>query len=184
MFTNKTLCLVAAVSLGAVSLVLAQQDSAGPAPKERRMRQGEFGPPAFPLLEILDANQDGRLSRDEIAAAATALKKLDKDHDGKLSADEIGWPPRRFGGRGFPGGPGFPGSPGFPGGPGGFGFPGGPGGESSGLSLAQRILARDADGDGKVTAAELPPSMQFLLRRADANQDGALEADEAERAGR
>ena len=43
-----------------------------------------------------------------------------------------------------------------------------------------RLMARDADGDGKVTAAELPKSMRFLVRLADANKDGALDQAEAE----
>jgi len=172
MITKRTHCLVAIVSLSWISVVMAQEAASQPATNEARprSRQGGFGPPVLPLTQILDTNQDGRLSPVEIAAAPAALKKLDKDSDGKLSAEEIGWPPQRFGGPGFPGG-GFPGGPGFPG-------DGSAGG--SGRSLAERILARDADADGKITAVELPTSMLFLLRRLDANQDGALDAREAE----
>ena len=42
-------------------------------------------------------------------------------------------------------------------------------------------MARDADGDGKVTAAGLPTSMRFLIRLGDTNQDEAIDQAEAER---
>ncbi len=87
-----------------------------------RPEAGGFGfqLPPFPLLEALDGDKDGKLSKEEVENAVTALKKLDKDADGKLSKEEIGWPPE-FMGRGGPGGPGMGfGGPGFgPGGPGG-----------------------------------------------------------------
>lgn len=150
-----------------------------------------FGPPVFALQEVLDTNQDGNLSSDEIKAAPASLKKLDKDGDGKLSAEEIGWPPRRpdgmQGGRGRPGGmqggPGGPGGPdGMQGGPGGMqGGPGGPfGGEAAGRSFAERLMNRDADGDGQVTAKELPKSMRLLIPLCDTNKDNAINRDEAE----
>jgi len=63
---------------------------------------GAGGPPGFksPIITALDANSDGALSAEEIAAAPTALKKLDKNSDGQLSRDEI-MPPRPGGaGRG------------------------------------------------------------------------------------
>ncbi len=47
------------------------------------------GLPGLPLLAALDANADGELSADEIAQAATALKKLDRNRDGKLSQEEL-----------------------------------------------------------------------------------------------
>ncbi len=66
-------------------------------------RRGGFrGPPGFLLMTALDADDDGKLSAEEISNAAAALKKLDKDGDGKLSGKEIGWPPdfvRGFGGQ-------------------------------------------------------------------------------------
>jgi hypothetical protein len=133
-----------------------------------------FQPPPFPLLEALDADQDGKLSKEEVENAVAALKKLDKDADGKLSKEEIGWPPE-FMGRGGPGGPGMGfGGPGFgPGGPGGFG--GGPGG-----NIVERIMSNDKNADGKVTQEELPEAMQRIMPRADANKDGAIDKPEAE----
>jgi hypothetical protein len=80
-------------------------------------RGGGLQLPRFPLLEALDQNKDGKLSKQEIDGAVEALKSIDKDSDGKLSQEEIGWPPA-FMGRGGPGmgGRGFRGGPG--GGPG------------------------------------------------------------------
>jgi Ca2+-binding EF-hand superfamily protein len=118
----------------------------------------------------LDADKDGKLSKEEIDNAVAALKKLDKDGDGKLSKEEIGWPPAGLG----RGGPGF-GPGGFGGGPGGFG--GGPG-----VNFVERIMTNDKDGDGKVTKEELPEPMQRIMQRVDTNQDGAIDKAEAEAA--
>ncbi len=97
---------VAVMSLVAVSL--AQPPGEEPGKREGPRPGRGFGPPPMPLIEALDANRDGQLSAEEIAAASQALKKLDKDGDGKLSAEELR--PRGFG-PGVPGGPGFPGGP-------------------------------------------------------------------------
>ncbi|MGJ5819187.1 EF-hand domain-containing protein [Paludibaculum fermentans] len=43
-----------------------------------------------PLLEALDTNHDGELSREEMRHAPAVLRKLDKNHDGLITADE--WP--------------------------------------------------------------------------------------------
>ena len=67
---------------------------------------GDFGPPRFPVMTALDANQDGEISAAEVENAAAALKKLDRNSDGKLSQEELR---PQFAGRGGPGGPGGPG---------------------------------------------------------------------------
>jgi len=41
------------------------------------------------VIVALDTDGDGELSADEIASAATALRKLDKDGDGRLSREEM-----------------------------------------------------------------------------------------------
>jgi hypothetical protein len=137
-------------------------------------------PPAlpFPLKDALDTDHDGKFSAAEIRDAAKSLKALDKNKDGKLSAEELGWPPFPAGGPGF-GGPGF-GGPGG-GGPG-FGPGGGPGfgRGGSGAPLSQRVWARDANKDGKISADELPKSMQWLIRLADGDKDGSLNLSEAQ----
>ncbi len=129
-----------------------------------RMMPRGFGPPVFALYEALDTNHDGSLSSEEIKTATESLKKLDKDGDGKLSAEEIGWPPRRPSG--------IPGEPGGPGGP--FGA------EVGTSSFAERLMNRDANGDGEVTAKELPKSMRLLVPLCDINKDDAINRSEAE----
>ena len=42
-----------------------------------------------PILAALDANGDGVISAEELAAAPQSLKKLDANGDGQLSADEV-----------------------------------------------------------------------------------------------
>ena len=41
-------------------------------------------------MEALDTNEDGELSKEEIANATKSLTALDKDRDGKLSQKESG----------------------------------------------------------------------------------------------
>ena len=122
--------------------------------------RGEFRPPIHPLHAALDTDSNGELSAAEIAAASTALKKLDKDSDGKLSMEELrpaGGPPP-FAGR-PPGAPAAPGAP-------------------DGGSFTDRLMANDANKDGKLAKSELPERMQGMFERIDTNTDGF--ADKAE----
>lgn len=60
----------------------------------------------LPVINALDANQDGEISSQELDNAVAALKQLDKDNNGKLTLDELA---PSFGGRGgFGGGRGGP----------------------------------------------------------------------------
>jgi len=43
----------------------------------------------IPALKALDANQDGKISNDEIENASAALKSLDQNEDGRLDANEL-----------------------------------------------------------------------------------------------
>ena len=47
----------------------------------------------MPVLVVLDADKDGKISAEEIANAPAALKTLDKNDDGILTAEELR-PPR------------------------------------------------------------------------------------------
>ena len=49
-----------------------------------------------------------------------------------------------------------------------------------GSDLAARIMSFDADGDGRVTRAELPERMRRRFNHMDENSDGAIEAGEAQ----
>jgi hypothetical protein len=123
----------------------------------------QAGGPSFALRDALDKDRDGKLSADELKAATESLKSLDRNSDGKLDAAEIGWPPQ-FGRRGGRGGRG-----------GGFGGRGG----GAPVDFGQRILSRDSNADGKVTADELPRSMRRVVELADKDKDGAIDEAEA-----
>lgn len=47
-----------------------------------------------------------------------------------------------------------------------------------GEEMAARMMSFDKDGDGKLSAAELPERMQGMMERADKNKDGFLTKDE------
>src|SRR5687768_10587374 len=66
-----------------------------------------LGGPTLAIREALDKDKDGKLSADELKAAAESLAAIDGNKDGKLDAAEIGWPPQfGFRGRGGRGGRG------------------------------------------------------------------------------
>jgi len=138
---------------------------------DRPMHGQGFRPPPPPLMTALDADNDGELSAKEIKRAVAALKKLDKNKDGKLSREELR--PAR------PGGPNPQGGfqPGA--GPRRQGGPRQPGGQ--GGNLFERLMSFDRNRDGKVDKRELPPAMQPVLGRADANNDGAIDRAEAQK---
>jgi hypothetical protein len=138
-------------------------------PRNQAFQPFGGGPRMLAVREALDKDKDGKLSADEIKAGAESLKTLDRNKDGKLTAEEIGWPPQ-FGGRGGRGGRG-----------GGFGRGGRGGGGATPEQFARRIMARDANGDGKVAAGELPQSMARVLELGDGNKDSALDEAEARR---
>ncbi len=126
-------------------------------------REGGRGMGRFPnpLLEALDKDKDGQLSAEEIENAAVALKTLDKNNDGKLEATEMR--------------PNFEGM-----GRGGFGGPGegGPGGDAGSGEMIERMMAMDANKDGKLSKDELPERLQSMMARADKNEDGSLDKQE------
>lgn len=148
-------------------------------------------PPDFHLMTALDADQDGKISSQEIENAISALKKLDKNKDGKLSATEIGWPPSG-GFRGFGGGRGRGGFPGFGGG--GNGGPGSGGGRGGFPGFGRRGQSGDerpqrpgpeadgADSTKKEASSNSPGAPQFFslaqLKTLDGNVDGKITKDE------
>lgn len=78
-------------------------------------------PPTSPLMEALDTNEDGELSKEEVANAIKSLTKLDEDGNGRLSEEESGLESKEDRQRKGPPGGGPPG-----GGQGGRGGQGGP----------------------------------------------------------
>lgn len=113
------------------------------------------------LVKRYDANADGRVTREELAAGYKAwFAKRDKDGDGKLSAGERS---RRFAGKGA---------------------------QPSLGKLDERAAARfkslDANGDGSVDAVEIAASyterrdysVKRAMHRLDKNGDGSVTPDE------
>ena len=111
-----------------------------------------------PLLIALDTDKDGNLSAEEIENATAALKTLDKNNDGRLDQVETR--------------PNFEGM-----GRGGFGGEGGPGAGSA-TQMVERLMAMDANKDGKLSKEELPERMQSMMTRGDKNEDGVLDREE------
>ncbi|MFM7136119.1 MAG: hypothetical protein ACKO1M_03485 [Planctomycetota bacterium] len=123
-----------------------------------------------PLRRALDVNGDHELDADEISKAAEALATLDADEDGRITRDELfPRPPAGVAGRG-PGNrdsEGRPGPRGEFGGPpreGGSGAPPPPPQEGDGFRpppgpdperFVERAMSFDADGDGTLDRAEL-----------------------------
>lgn len=141
---------------------LGEQDP-GPPPRPEDGPDGPppppFGPPPNFLFEAIDTDNDGELSPKEIAKAGETILKLDKNKDGIISEFEVRPPP--------PGG----------------GRPGGPpraNNAQDAKALVDSVMRFDKNGDGKVTAAELPERMARMLEQGDTNKDGALERSEVE----
>jgi Ca2+-binding EF-hand superfamily protein len=67
--------------------------SGGRGPGEERGASGRGPGMSFvhmdPILVALDADSNGEISAEELAAATVALKKLDKNGDGQLSEEEV-----------------------------------------------------------------------------------------------
>jgi spore coat protein CotH len=159
---------------------------------------------ARPLLETLDGNRDGKVSRDEwLAGVKNFFRACDRDNKDKLDeralADGLnrlfpqppGFGPPGGGPGGPPGGPGRPGGgpPGGPGGPGAGpgrpgGGPGGPGGFGGprfgpGQMLANAVVRRaDTNKDGVVTLDELVAAAEALFKECDKDKNGSLDEKE------
>jgi EF hand len=138
-----------------------------------------FGPPPNLLFNAIDVDGDGELSPKEIAKASQSIAKLDTNKDGIITEDEVR-PPRPGGRRGPPGGgpPEGEGPPG--GGPPGGGPPGAGGRAQDAKPLVDSVMKFDKDGDGKISAAELPERMARMMEEGDANKDGFLDRSEVE----
>jgi Ca2+-binding EF-hand superfamily protein len=161
----------------------------------RRPPQGDRpanGGPAF--LRILDNNQDGRLSRDELSKAVTLIERLDQNRDGSLDARELFGPPpgngqgsmdrsRQNGNSKQSDRPRRPESedstkeksreqkrsgsdePGRE-------------GRASSASLDENFGRMDRDKDGAISKEEAPDRLKQNFDRVDSNKDGNVTLDE------
>ena len=159
--------LVGLLSVATGSVAVAEPPEPGPGrPGARQQR--------VPFFRMLDEDRDGQVSTAEIDQWAAKFKDFDGDDDGLISPEEmrsaVAKAREAFGGpRG--GGPGD-----RPRGP-------RPDGQQPGRGL-ERLFERDADGDGKLSAEELPEPLQDRLERLDANGDGLLDREELAQARR
>jgi hypothetical protein len=110
---------------------------------------GDRRPPPPLLLRVLDTDEDGALSADEIAASSEALAELDKNGDGKLDKKEINPPPKGK----KPKGPKPPKGPPI------------------------IVKALDLDDDRELSADEIEDAPKSLLT-LDKDADGAISRDE------
>lgn len=137
---------------------------------------GAMGDSAEMVNQIMtqDKNGDGRLTLDEVdERTARMLQRADQNNDQAIDRNELSTAIDQMRQR-FGGGPG-----------GGFGGPGGGGGGFGGRGgddATQRIMSLDKNGDGKISQDEAPESEQVrgMLRQADANGDGTVDAKEME----
>jgi hypothetical protein len=171
-------CVVGCVLSG--SITFAQATGVGEATPATTPQSGTFGyaptgtagPPANPLFDAIDADRDGTISTRELRKAVATLKRFDVDRDGKITRAETlnnqqamptdntpagagaqgGF--RRSNGNGFGGVNGDP-------------RPAGP-----------NLLQFDRNGDGQVSADEMPTQMRGMMRGGDQNGDGRLDAGE------
>lgn len=112
----------------------------------------------------LDVNGDGILDAEEIDAAPAWLAKLDKNSDGQITSDEVRMAMPEGRGRGGPGR--------------GRGGPEEGAGSNVVEDTVKTLMAFDANGDGKLSRAELPERFQGIFDRGDENKDGFLTPDE------
>lgn len=127
-----------------------------------------------------DKNGDGKLSKDEVPERLQRmLENADQNGDGEITREEVTAAMQsmreRF--RGGPGGPGGLGDGRFSRGP--EGGPRGPGdrGADSNQIIGQ-WMQFDRNGDGRLSANEVPPQMGAMLRGGDQNGDGMIDPAE------
>jgi Ca2+-binding EF-hand superfamily protein len=110
-----------------------------------------------PVLNILDADQDGAVSATELAAAPSMLPRLDKDGDGKLNLAEAGLQRIPTPDRPVEEPPSPP---------------------PTVDNLVSDLLMFDANEDGKLEKKEVPARMQGIFDRGDSNHDQVLSHEE------
>jgi Ca2+-binding EF-hand superfamily protein len=167
----------------AASLKKLDADSDGKITLAEASPQGGPGGPGGPfgggepaqmvdnMIRQFDRNNDGRIGLDEVDERSVRMLSnfRDANGDGALDRPELltgmAQMQQRFGGGGFGGGPG-----------GGGGF--------DGARMTERLMANDRNGDGKLSADEVPEQFRGMLQGGDEDNDGNIDARELEMATR
>lgn len=152
--TSKTAGFGIMAVAGLMLCTAAVADSMGKMPMDGPMGMGMMHGPAMDL-KAMDANSDGKVSKDEITAyRAAQTKSVDANGDGKLSVDELAAMHLKAM-------------------------------TDASKKMAERMVADlDTDGDGMLSAAELlerpmPPNM---FDKLDTNKDGFIDQSEMDAA--
>ena len=106
------------------------------------------------MVKYLDANHDGKVSREEFARVAQLFDAVDKNHDGALNAEELG---------------GFYAAAGQA-----------PTQATGGVDVDSLFTKYDKNKDGKIGPDEL--DNERLFKALDLNHDGVITRDEADQA--
>ena len=122
-------------------------------------------PPTSEFFDEYDANADGRVTQDEFRGSSEVFRLLDKNGDGEVSPDELGLPAdfkpdkkaqqrrKQAAQRGARGGDAG----------------------NAMKAMYERVMKLDADGDGRVSAAEWKGKEKGFAR-LDRNKDGFIDA--------
>jgi len=129
---------------------------------------GDELPPTSQFFDEYDTNADGKVTADEFRGSSEVFKLLDKNGDGAVCPDELGLPadykPTRRAKRPEAGGDApAPGTE--------------PRRGDRMEQLMKRLMAMDADKDGRVSKAEWQGPEQ-AFERLDRNKDGFLDAQD------
>jgi Ca2+-binding EF-hand superfamily protein len=140
---------------------------------------GPVGDPAQFVDRIMQHDKDGNgLTPDEVPAPMQPmLQNADQNGDGVITRDELAANMEKMRNQ-FRGAPG---SGPFPGGPRGF-APGAGRPRAEAEQITGQFLQYDRDGDGRLTANELPREAARMLQGGDQNNDGAIDAGELQAA--
>ncbi len=104
------------------------------------------------LFAALDTDGDGVISKAELKKAILSLKKLDANNDGNITLAECGGDAAAAGGVGAV--------------------------ANDATQWLDRIMAKDKNGDGRLTPDELNENERQMLQGADLNGDGAIDRQE------
>jgi hypothetical protein len=176
---NKLMILSGVALIGLAGTALAQPPDQGPR-RAVDVTRAEVIQRSDAAFARLDANHDGRFTREEAQALGQQrreqmrtrmFERLDADHNGQISREEFAQAHRGPGRRGGGAGPMADGGPDGP------PPPGGPGmrrWHHRGPGMGMRMGARMFGEAGFVTAEQFRARALERFDRADANHDGTL----------